>query len=280
MKREIIVIDEDKCTGCGLCVPSCNEGALQIIDGKVRLISDLYCDGLGACVGHCPVDAMKVEEREAVPYDERKVMIDNIIPAGQNTIKAHLQHLLDHNGKKWYDEAIEVLNEKGIKNPIEENKNMSNHNHSGGGCPGSKAMSFEGNQSKQGDTASQLKQWPVQLHLLSPHAPYFENADLLVAADCTAFAMGDFHSKYLKNKALAIACPKLDNGMDIYLEKLIAMIDESNLNSITCMIMEVPCCNSLLGLVKEAVSRAERKIPIKSVLVGLQGEVLQENWIL
>ncbi len=281
MKRDIIVINEDKCTGCGACVPSCKEGALQIIDGKARLISDLYCDGLGACVGHCPFDAMRIEEREAEAYDERKVMIENIIPAGENTIKAHLQHLMDHNGMKWYEEAVVVLEEMRIENPIKKEK--IEVKHQGSGCPGSKAMAFEKEESKEsigvGDTRSQLRQWPVQLHLLSPHAPYFENADLLLAADCVAFAMGNFHSGYLKNKTLAIACPKLDSSQESYIEKLVAMIDESKINTITCMIMEVPCCSSLLRLAKEAVNRANRNVPIKAITVGLQGEIIQESWV-
>ena len=279
MKRDIIVINEDKCTGCGACVPSCKEGALQIIDGKARLISDLYCDGLGACVGHCPFDAMRIEEREAEAYDERKVMIENIIPAGENTIKAHLQHLMDHNGMKWYEEAVVVLEEMRIENPIKKEK--IEVKHQGSGCPGSKAMAFEKEESKEsigvGDTRSQLRQWPVQLHLLSPHAPYFENADLLLAADCVAFAMGNFHSGYLKNKTLAIACPKLDSSQESYIEKLVAMIDESKINTITCMVMEVPCCSALLGLAKEAVNRANRNVPIKAITVVLQGEVMQER---
>lgn len=281
MKRDIIVINEDKCTGCGACVPSCKEGALQIIDGKARLISDLYCDGLGACVGHCPFDAMRIEEREAEAYDERKVMIENIIPAGENTIKAHLQHLMDHNGMKWYEEAVVVLEEMRIENPIKKEK--IEVKHQGSGCPGSKAMVFEKEESKEsigvGDTRSQLRQWPVQLHLLSPHAPYFENADLLLAADCVAFAMGNFHSGYLKDKTLAIACPKLDSSQESYIEKLVAMIDESKINTITCMIMEVPCCSSLLRLAKEAVNRANRNVPIKAITVGLQGEIIQESWV-
>ena len=284
MKRDIIVIDEEKCTGCGVCIPSCKEGALQIIDGKARLISDLYCDGLGACVGHCPFDAMKIEEREAEAYDERKVMLENIIPAGENTIKAHLQHLMDHNGMKWYEEAVDVLEEMGIENPIRKEKPEEIEvKHQGSGCPGSKAMAFEKEESKEsigvGDTRSQLRQWPVQLHLLSPHAPYFENADLLLAADCVAFAMGNFHSGYLKNKTLAIACPKLDSSQESYIEKLVAMIDESKINTITCMIMEVPCCSSLLRLAKEAVNRANRNVPIKAITVGLQGEIIQESWV-
>ncbi|MBP6062728.1 MAG: 4Fe-4S dicluster domain-containing protein [Fusobacteriaceae bacterium] len=286
MKRDIVVIDEKKCTGCGLCVPNCHEGALQIIDGKARLISDLYCDGLGACLGHCPEGAMTIEKKEVEEYDERKVMIDNIIPAGANTIKAHISHLRDHNAMDFYNTALETLKEFGIQNPLEleakEAAKSHQHQHgNGGGCPGSKMMSF-GSQNKTeatGNVDSQLTQWPVQLHLVSPQAPYFKNSDLLLAADCTAYAVGDFHSKHLKNRSLAIACPKLDDGQDIYVEKLVSMIDNNNLNTITCMIMEVPCCGGLLAMAKQAVAKAKRKIPLKLIMVGIKGEIVREEWV-
>lgn len=286
MKRDIVVIDEKKCTGCGLCVPNCHEGALQIIDGKARLISDLYCDGLGACLGHCPEGAMTIEKKEVEEYDERKVMIDNIIPAGANTIKAHISHLRDHNAMDFYNTALETLQEFGIQNPLEldakEEAKSHQHQHGhGGGCPGSKMMSF-GTQNKTeatGNVDSQLTQWPVQLHLVSPQAPYFKNSDLLLAADCTAYAVGDFHSKHLKNRSLAIACPKLDDGQDIYVEKLVSMIDNNNLNTITCMIMEVPCCGGLLAMAKQAVAKAKRKIPLKLIMVGIKGEIVREEWV-
>lgn len=286
MKRDIVVIDEKKCTGCGLCVPNCHEGALQIIDGKARLISDLYCDGLGACLGHCPEGAMTIEKKEVEEYDERKVMIDNIIPAGANTIKAHISHLRDHNAMDFYNTALETLKEFGIQNPLEleakEAAKSHQHQHgNGGGCPGSKMMSF-GSQNKTeatGNVDSQLTQWPVQLHLVSPQAPYFKNSDLLLAADCTAYAVGDFHSKHLKNRSLAIACSKLDDGQDIYVEKLVSMIDNNNLNTITCMIMEVPCCGGLLAMAKQAVAKAKRKIPLKLIMVGIKGEIVREEWV-
>ncbi len=288
MKRQIIKIDDEKCNGCGACVPNCAEGALQIVDGKARLISDLFCDGLGACIGHCPVGAIIIEEREAEKYDEVKTMAENIVPAGENTVRVHLKHLLDHNETGYYNEAVNYLKEKGIPNPLEKEVVKSNCN-THGGCPGSKMMDFtentkikEEHNSSKTETVSQeseLRQWPVQLHLVSPHASYFKGADVVLAADCVAFAMGNFHSEYLKGKALAIACPKLDSGKDIYIEKLTAMIDESRINTLTVLRMEVPCCGGLTILAREGAAKAKRRIPIKEVTVSIKGEILSEEWI-
>jgi len=283
MKRNIIKIDDDKCTGCGLCIPNCPEGAIQLIDGKARLISDLFCDGLGACLGHCPEGAITIEEREAEAYDEPRVM-ENIIKAGPNTIKAHLKHLRDHGQKEFLDQAVEVLKRKGLPNPLESAcPPVAHHGHGGGGCPGSRAMSFEKKTTEapveQGARPSQLTHWPVQLHLISPHAPHFQGADLLLAADCTAFSLGDFHKDYLKGKTLAIACPKLDDGQETYLEKLKALIDDAKINTLTVMIMQVPCCSGLLRLAQAAASQAARKIPIKCIVVGIQGAILKEEWV-
>lgn len=284
MKRQIIEIDEELCNGCGDCVPNCAEGALQIIDGKARLISDLFCDGLGACLGHCPLGAIEVIEREAEPYDEVKTMAENIVPAGQGTIKAHLEHMRDHNETEYLKQAFQYLKENNIPNPMETEKKESNMaGHAGGGCPGSRMMDFSQSEASTGDIEgtrpSQLRQWPVQLHLLSPVAPYLRGADLLLAADCTAFTAGDFHKDYLKDKALAIACPKLDSGQDSYIEKLVGMIDEAKINTLTVMIMEVPCCGGLIQLAKMAVEQAGRKIPVKQVVVSIKGEILSEDWV-
>lgn len=284
MKRKIIKIDSDLCTGCGLCIPNCPEGAIQLIDGKARLISDLFCDGLGACLGHCPEGAITVEEREAAPYDEPQVM-ENIIKAGPNTIKAHLEHLRDHGQKEFLAQAVQVLRQKGIANPLETipAPNPAGPSGHGGGCPGSRMMSF-GKQTGEpaadpGTRPSQLTHWPIQLHLLSPVAPHYQGADVLLAADCTAFALGDFHKDYLKGKALAIACPKLDEGQETYVEKIRMMIDEAKINTLTVVIMQVPCCSGLLRLAKQAASRAARKVPVKCVTVGLQGNILGEEWV-
>ena len=280
VKRKVVKIDEEKCTGCEECVPNCFEGALQIIDDKARLISDLFCDGLGACLGHCPEGAISIEEREAEPYDERKVMEENIVPKGNNTIKAHLSHLRDHGANEYLNQALDYLREKGMKNPLEE---KAEEPKQACGCPGAKMMSFPDEGGQKDDSGptrpSQLRQWPAQLHLVPPTAPYFQGKDVLLAADCTAYALGDFHKDHLKGKGLAIACPKLDSGTDIYMDKLVSMIDDAKINSLTVMIMQVPCCRGLLSLAQKAAARASRKIPIKLVVVGIKGEILQEEWV-
>lgn len=284
MKRAIIRIDEAKCTGCGQCIPNCPEGAIQVIDGKARLISDRFCDGLGACLGHCPTGAITIEEREAEPYNERTVM-ENIVQQGPNVIRAHLAHLKEHGEMDLLEQAVEVLKEKGIANPLDDaHASRGAHVHGGhGGCPGTRSMSFARAEKPAGDDAgkraSQLSHWPVQLHLMSPHAPQYQGADVLLAADCVAYAVGDFHKDYLKGKALAIACPKLDEGQDVYVEKIQALIDEAKINTLTVMIMQVPCCGGLLHLARTAASQASRKVPIKCLVVSLQGEILREEWV-
>lgn len=279
MERKIINIDEEKCTGCGDCIPNCPEGAIQIIDEKARLISDLFCDGLGACIGHCPEGAITIEEREARPYDEEMVM-ENIVKQGDNTIRAHLNHLKEHGETEFLRQAHCFLEEKGIdfkmdKEPVEH--------HQGGGCPGARAMSFAQADSKEGteegNRPSQLNHWPIQLHLVSPLAPQFQGKDVLLAADCVAYTVGDFHKDFLKGKSLTIACPKLDSGKEVYIEKLRAFIDHAKINTLTVMTMEVPCCSGLVYLAEEALRSSERHIPLKHITVSLKGEVLEEEWI-
>jgi NAD-dependent dihydropyrimidine dehydrogenase PreA subunit len=298
MKRQIITIDETRCTGCGDCIPGCPEGALQVIDGKARLISDLFCDGLGACIGHCPTGAMMIETREAEPYDEKRVMHESIAKGGPNVIAAHLQHLIDHGQSDFVQQAIAYLDEQGIANPLESETrdspapqlSHSGHHHAphGGGCPGNRMVDFRAKTHSSVATVaplsgvpiqSALRQWPVQLHLVSPQAPYYQGSDLLLAADCTAFAVGNFHGSFMSGKSLAIACPKLDSEMDVYVDKLAAMIDLSRINTITVAIMEVPCCGGLMSIVAEALRKASRKVPVKKVVIGLQGETLSEEWV-
>ena len=303
MKRDILKIDEDLCNGCGLCVPNCHEGALLVIDGKVRLISELMCDGLGACIGHCPEGAITIETREAEPYSETKVM-EQMKTKGRNTIIAHLKHLKDHGETAFLHEGVSYLKEnrselkfnldefisevhnhgKIVSSPVEPNFHSHEDIHKNGGCPGSRTMIIEKpgrtNESTPAiDQPSELRQWPVQMHLVNPNAPYFQGADLLLAADCVAFSMGGFHSNHLKGKSLAIACPKLDQGTDIYVEKLTAMIEISKVNTITVMMMEVPCCGGLLKMVQRSLDSASRKVPVKKIIVGISGEVLLEEWV-
>jgi NAD-dependent dihydropyrimidine dehydrogenase PreA subunit len=300
MQRDIINIDEDKCNGCGLCVPNCHEGAIQIIDGKARLVSELMCDGLGACIGHCPEGAITIETREAEPYNETKV-IEQMTGKGRNTIIAHLKHLKDHGEEGFLNEAYgylkdhqavlgfsfaEVMDEvnnrgKASVNTVKTNRHVQNEP---GGCPGSRSMVLEKPQESREvisavDQPSELRQWPVQMHLLNPNAPYLRGSDLLLAADCAAFSMGNFHSRYLKGKSLAIACPKLDHGLEIYIEKLTAMIEVARINTITVLMMEVPCCGGLLQMVRVALSKASRKVPVKQIVASLSGDVLSEEWV-
>ncbi|MCU7498480.1 MAG: ATP-binding protein [Bacteroidota bacterium] len=278
MKRKVVKIDEDLCDGCGVCIPNCAEGALQLIDGKARLISDLFCDGLGACLGHCPQGAIEIEEREAEAYDEKKVM-DYIVKGGRNVILAHLTHMKEHNELGYLKEAIEYLRENGIEVPAELTAGGSHPHHAG--CPGSRTLEIKRPQERKKENSpareSLLRQWPVQLHLLNPSASYFNNADVLLAADCTAFAAGDFHQDYLDGKTLAIACPKLDQGKDIYLKKLQMMIEDSGIRSITVLIMEVPCCRGLLQLAQQAVALSGRELPVNVIVLNIQGEKILER---
>jgi ferredoxin len=279
-KRKIIKINQEKCNGCGQCIPNCPEGALQIIDGKARLISDLFCDGLGACIGSCPVGAITIEEREAEKYDEKKVMV-NIIKQGENTIKAHLAHLRDHGEQGYLKEAIQFLKEKGAEVPQEFARGISKEKLREG-CPGVRVIDFSKEMSQESsgeEQPSSLRQWPIQLHLVSTRISYFQGKDILLSADCVAFAYNNFHSKYLKGKYLAIACPKLDTNQNDYRKKITALVDEVKINTITVMIMEVPCCRGLLTLTQEALKNTKRKVPLKCVVVGINGKILSEEWI-
>jgi ferredoxin len=281
MKRNVIRIDEAKCTGCALCLPNCPEGAIQMIDGKARLVSDLFCDGLGACLGHCPEGAITIEEREAEPYDEAQVMA-NIVKQGANVIKAHLEHLRDHNQADYLQSAVAFLQAAGLANPLHKGGPSASHGPGHAGCPGSRSMDFTASKSgadaAAGPQPSRLTHWPVQLHLISPMAPQYRGSDLLLSADCVAYALGGFHGDFLKGKALAIACPKLDEGQEVYVEKIRALIDDAKINTLTVMIMQVPCCMGLLKLAQQAAGQASRKVPIKSIVVGLQGDILKEEW--
>jgi ferredoxin len=301
MKRTIIKIDEELCNGCEACVTGCHEGALQMIDGKARMVSELFCDGLGACIGDCPVGAITLEEREAEPYDEIAT-IERMIPKGEKTIIAHLKHLKDHGEVDYLKQGVGYLRANGIMIDFAQVHNhggagcaskpvttpQTEHSHAGGGCPGSREMSFAPSKPVVAsfkmapvteETPSQLRQWPVQLHLLNPEAAYFSGADVVLAADCVAFSIADFHNRFLAGKTLAIACPKLDSNQESYVEKLKNMIIYSSINTLTVIIMEVPCCGGLLRLAQKAIAEAGRKVPVKLVVVGVRGDVLKEEWV-
>lgn len=299
MKRTIIKIDEALCNGCEACVQGCHEGALQMIDGKARMVSELFCDGLGACIGDCPVGAITLEEREAEPYDEIAT-IQRIIPKGEKTILAHLKHLKEHGETEYLKLGVSYLRANDIIVDFAQVHNhngagcaskpvQSNSRQQGGGCPGSREISFTPTRPaassfkmaavNEVEKPSQLRQWPVQLHLLNPEAAYFRSADVVLAADCVAFSFADFHNRFLVGKTLAIACPKLDSNKESYLDKLKVMITRSQINTLTVVIMEVPCCGGLLGLAQKAVAEAGRKIPLKLVVVGIKGDVLKEEWL-
>ena len=292
MIREIVNIDEDKCNGCGACVPNCHEGALQIIDGKARLISELMCDGLGACLGHCPEGAITIEKREADEYDE-VLVVQQMIPKGKNTMVAHLKHLKEHGEFVFLKQAVGYLKMNAGEIPFSIEAIISEVHSAkadasgctGGGCPGSQEVKFEPQNlrfapaAKASEAPSALRQWPVQMHLINPASATFQGTDLLLAADCVAFSLGNFHSKHLFGKSLVIACPKLDQGKEIYVDKIRRLIDEANVNTITIMMMEVPCCGGLSQLVRKAASQASRKVPVKEIIVSIKGEILEENWV-
>jgi ferredoxin len=242
MIRKIVQIDEEKCDGCGLCIPNCAEGAIKIINGKAKLISDQFCDGLGACLGHCPQDAITIIEREAPDFDEEAVS----------------KHLSSQNRKEKDTQIPDTI-------PC--------------GCPGSMMVDLREDPHNKNvkeipDIPSELRQWPVQFKLVPPNAPYFQNADLLLTADCVPFAYANFHHEFLKGKTLIIGCPKLDDSQ-FYTEKLKEIIESNNIKSITLLNMEVPCCFGLQHIVEEAIQKSGKKVPYEQVVITIKGEKQQ-----
>lgn len=279
MIRKIIHIDEQKCDGCGLCMPNCPEGAIQILNGKARLVSDIFCDGLGACLGHCPQGAITTEEREAEAYDERKV-IANIAKQGPEVVAAHLEHLREHGELEYLRIAEEYLATSKALSAPKAVKSFC-------GCPGSAAKEIKKPQLRPEIVAtdsgapapSRLTHWPLQLHLISPDSAHFRGCDLLVSADCVAYSFASFHEKLLEGKKLTIFCPKLDQGMDIYRQKVLDLIERAKVNTLTVAIMEVPCCRGLLQVVVDAAREATRRVPIKCMIIGVEGEILSDEWV-
>lgn len=258
--RKVIRIDEEKCDGCRLCIPSCPEGALQIVETpkgpKARLVKENFCDGLGACLGECPQGALSIEQREVENYDEEGV-IAHIKENSPELLEKHLAHLREHA-----DELPEHHSHRGI--PV---------------CPSAQMQSWKSSSVKVAQRAevfSQLRQWPIQLHLVPPSAPYFKKAELILVADCVPFAYADFHQDFLKDKAVAIGCPKLDE-VETYIEKIAQIIKLSKPKSIKVVYMEVPCCFGLVRIVQEAMAISGEKIPTDAVMISIKGEKMQEK---
>jgi ferredoxin len=249
VKRKIIEIDRDKCNGCGLCTTACAEGALVLDEeNKAVLAREVYCDGLGACLDVCPTGALEIVERESEDYSP----------------EAAYNHVLSSRGS----EAAEHVH--GYNHPPASPCGPS-------GCPGSRMKVIEraagGSGAETAPAQSELSQWPIQLHLVSPHAPYFQNADLLVAADCTAFSLGSFHKELLKGKKLIIACPKLDNTAG-YIEKLSEILKLNRISSLTVATMIVPCCSGLNHIVDRAVESAGVEVSVNRVVINIDGSIL------
>jgi len=236
-KRKIVKIDEEKCTGCGLCIPNCAEGALQIINGKARLVSDKFCDGLGACLGHCPEDAITIIEREAEEFDEKAVEL-------------HLH----------------IKNEPKAESPY---------------CPSSKPIQFKVQDQSiklthDQSSVSLLSNWPVQLKLVPTKAPYLNDADLLICADCVPFSYPNFHEAFLKGRIVVVGCPKLDN-IQFYRDKLIEILKENPIKSLTITYMEVPCCFGIVRTTEDAIIESGREITLRKVKIGIRGEIKQDE---
>ena len=237
--RNIVKIDEKKCNGCGICIPACAEGAIQIIDGKARLVKDIYCDGLGACLGKCPQDAITIIQREAQEFDEEAA-------------EEHVQRIREAP-------AAHVP-------PVV--------------CPSTRAMQLKTEEKPAADVTekrgTRLSTWPVQLKLLPPNAPFLRNADLLIAADCVPFAYADFHEDMLKDRVLAVGCPKLDD-VSLYRNKLAEIFRTANIRSVTVVNMEVPCCFGLNHLVEEAIELSGRNVPVRQETISIKGQKLSKQ---
>lgn len=239
--RKIIEIDDELCDGCGVCVPSCAEGAIEVIDGKARLVAEKYCDGLGACLGECPKGALKIIEREAEDFDEEAV---------ENYLKE----------KDMEEESI---------GPVFQ------------GCPSTQPQTFiqhiaSGESGGMGGSASALSHWPVQIHLVQANAPFLKGAHLLVAADCTPVAYPDFHKDFLQGKVVMVGCPKFDD-VDAYVKKFVDIFRKADIKSVTSVIMEVPCCSALPVILKKSMEAAGVNIPVEQVVISARGDILKRE---
>lgn len=254
--REMVRIDEDKCNGCGLCVPACAEGAIQMIDGKAKLVADNLCDGLGACLGDCPQGAITIEKREADEFDEAAVE-DHLKKIGREPV-AHNHSAPPAGGC-----------------PSAQVKTFAAPAH-GGGCPSARLMNFSKQETADSDQGgqrpSELRQWPVLLNLVPPTAPFLEGKEVLLSADCAPFAYADFHKDILKGRSVVVGCPKFDDAQ-LYIEKLSAMIKAGGITKIVVAHMEVPCCSGLIAIAKQAIDQSGVDMPFETIKIGIQGDL-------
>ncbi|PRR80459.1 ATP-binding protein [Clostridium vincentii] len=261
--RKIIKIDEEKCNGCGLCIPNCAEGALAIVNGKAKIVKDIFCDGLGACLGHCPQDALEVIERDAPDFNEEAAI--EFVKSQGGELKPQVQINKPEGGCP--SSAVKVLNKPLTLPQI-------------GGCPGSKMKQISRSETNDPNVklTSKLSQWPVQLMLVPVNAPYFKGADLLITADCVPLAYANYHNDFLKDKAVVLGCPKLDDS-NYYAEKLSQIIKANDLESVTVLRMEVPCCGGMALAAKTARDKSGIDIPIKVVTISIEGEILKREYL-
>jgi NAD-dependent dihydropyrimidine dehydrogenase PreA subunit len=278
LKRSIVHIHEELCNGCGECVEACHEGAIEMINGVAVLVSDIYCDGLGACLPNCPTGAIEIIEREAAEFDEAAVE----------------KRVAELNRPVNVEAAFAAYVAQGQKpaQPSANHPSQPHHQHHGhgmGGCPGSMAKRIERPAAAQTETPvrpavekaegtvmhqSELQQWPVQITLVNPAAPFFQDANLLIAADCTAFAYADFHRDFIRNHITVIGCPKLDDNA-FYAEKLAAILKQNSIKSITVVRMVVPCCGGIVSAVKQAMLNSQTIVPYREVTIGIDGQLVQ-----
>jgi Pyruvate/2-oxoacid:ferredoxin oxidoreductase delta subunit len=259
--REVVKIDDEKCDGCGLCVPACAEGAIQIIDGKARLVDDKYCDGLGACLGECPQDAITIEEREADGFDgaavEKHLAATGAAGPARGAVTAESEGA---RAEAHAQTAEEIAC----------------------GCPGATTMDMRAGRkpegAESGRLSSWLAQWPVKIELVNPQAPYFEDADLMVIADCSPLAYANAHPDLIKDRAIAIGCPKFGD-VEFYMKKLSAIVADNNIHTVAVARMEVPCCGGLTRAVHEAVKASGKNVPVEEIIVGIGGEILNRQWL-
>jgi len=261
--RQMIKIDEDKCNGCGACVPACAEGAIQIVDGKAKVVMEKYCDGLGACLGECPQGAISFETREAEAFDEAAT-IEHLKETGRS-VEAHLAHMAEH-AAGGHDQHAHAHHGRG---------------HGGFVCPSARTIDRTRECSRAdtpaaGSVQSELRQWPVKLHLVNPSASFFQDADLLIVADCVPFAYGSLHPDFMRGKVVVTGCPKFDD-IEGHIDKLTEIFRRNRVRKVTVLQMEVPCCSGLARATEVAVQASGNDVPVDTITISLSGEVMQRR---